>query len=552
MTYQVGNVTSITYPGGGAPVTQVYDELNRLKAINGFADYQGQGFWYDAAGNLTKMQYNNGTNNIGIITQYQYNNRGLLSRIQSPVLDLQYVYDTVGNITGINNEVYSYDGLNRLHTANKPANNYQATYQYDAVGNRTEQVEDGITTIYTHSPVNALTTSTGTTYTWDARGNLVGKVQGSNTWVYTYDLANRLTQVTKNGITLGTYAYDANGIRAKKVEGGATTHYLALGHQVMYEKTGAEATRHIFAGNQRIAEVRGGVISYFHNDHLGSPRVVTSAAGVVTATMANKPFGEPHAGSTLTSYGFTGKDLDDTGLYYFSARYYDPAVGRFITEDSWVGRLSTPSSQNRYVYVVNNPLKYVDPTGNTYGGMDLLDSGGAAALYYSATQAEPWLIPALQDIGQGILQAGVEFVSGLYPSLVHNASAIMNSLSGAKDKAGSRSSGGSGGNSFSPDPNDPLGKTVRQQLLDSVENKALKNAINQLYRPGGTIGDGGTADKIRYERAMGEFVQHAQKGFERVTHLNKILRTEQLSPSDRAIAMQLLNDLQNALGGLRR
>ena len=351
---QVGNVTSITYPGGVAPVIQVYDELNRLLTVNGFANLS-----YDAAGNLTQLAYNN-----GVTTNYTYNNRGLLSRIQSPVLDLQYAYDNVGNIIGINNEVYSFDGLNRLHTANKPANNYQASYQYDAVGNRTEQVEDGITTIYTYSPVNALTTSTGATYTWDARGNLVGKVQGADTWSYTFDLGNRLTQVTKNGITFGSYAYDANGIRAKKVEGGATTHYLALGHQVMYEKTGAEATRHIFAGNQRIAEVKGGVTSYFHNDHLGSPRVVTSAGGVVTATMSNKPFGAPHAGSTPTSYGFTGKELDDTGLYYFAARYYDPTVGRFVTEDTWIGNLEQPWTQNRYVYVGNNSLVYSDPTGN--------------------------------------------------------------------------------------------------------------------------------------------------------------------------------------------
>ncbi|KAF0193733.1 MAG: Rhs family protein [Bacillota bacterium] len=188
---QAGNITSITYPGGGA-VTQVYDELNRLMTINGYANLS-----YDTAGNLSQLAYNN-----GVTTNYTYNNRGLLSRIQSPVLDLQYAYDTVGNITGINNEVYSYDGLNRLHTANKPGHNYQATYQYDAVGNRTEQVEDGITTIYTHSPVNALTTSTGATYTWDARGNLVGKVQGADTWSYTFDLGNRLTQVTKNCITL--------------------------------------------------------------------------------------------------------------------------------------------------------------------------------------------------------------------------------------------------------------------------------------------------------------------------------------------------------------
>ena len=134
--------------------------------------------------------------------------------------------------------------------------------------------------------------------------------------------------------------------------------------------------------------------------------------------------------------------------------------------------------------------------------------------------------------------------------MVDVASAIVDAISGESDNA-RRARSGSGGNSASPDHNDLVGKTVRQQLLDSVENKALKNAANELYRPTATIGDGGTADAIRYELAQGKYVQHAQKGFDYVKNLQKILRTEQLSPSDRAIAMRLLNDLQDALGSLR-
>ncbi|MDP3486990.1 MAG: RHS repeat-associated core domain-containing protein, partial [Bacillota bacterium] len=413
----VGNVLSITYPGGGATVTQVYDELNRLMTINGYANLS-----YDAAGNLSQMAYSN-----GITTSYSYNNRGLLSQIssvrtnpQTTILNLVYAYDNAGNITGINNEVYTYDGLNRLLTASKPAQSYTASYQYDAVGNRTQLVEDGVTTTYNYNAVNELTTSTGTTYTWDARGNLIGKVQGSDTWAYTFDLANRLTQVKKNNVTIGTYAYDANGIRAKKVENGATTHYLALGYKVMYEKTGAVGTHHIFAGSQRIAEVRGPTTSYFHNDHLGSPRAVTDASGVPGSSMATKPFGEPHAGSAQTSYGFTGKDLDGTGLYYFAARYYDASVGRFITEDIWVGRLSTPASQNRYVYVVNNPLKYVDPTGN----IPELDHNGGGG---GGIEAIIWGIAKL-------FEAGKKVVGEVYTTLQRTYVSLANAITHGVDK----------------------------------------------------------------------------------------------------------------------
>ncbi|MBS3938335.1 MAG: RHS repeat protein, partial [Peptococcaceae bacterium] len=350
----VGNVTSILYPGDVTPVTQVYDDLNRLSAVNGFT-----GLSYDVAGRLTQMAYNN-----GITTNYTYNARGFLSNLTSSVLNLQYTYDAAGNITNINNESYTYDGLNRLLTANQPNHAYSVTYQYDKVGNRGSQVENGVSTTYTYNAVNELASSTGTTYTYDARGNLTGKVKGADTWLYTYDQANRLTEVKKNGQSLGTYFYDANGMRAKKVENGETTVYLTLGHPVMYEKTGAVATKHIFAGSQRIGEVKGGVVSYFHNDHLGSIRAVTSSTGTLMANMGTRPFGAPHASGAPTDYQFTGKELDDTSLYYFAARYYDPSVGRFVTEDAQKGHLSAPQSQNPYVYCYNNPLAFIDPDGN--------------------------------------------------------------------------------------------------------------------------------------------------------------------------------------------
>ncbi|WP_211205756.1 RHS repeat-associated core domain-containing protein [Orenia marismortui] len=65
------------------------------------------------------------------------------------------------------------------------------------------------------------------------------------------------------------------------------------------------------------------------------------------------------------SYKYTGqKQVASIGLYYYGARYYDPSIGRFITEDSYRGELDKPQSQNVYIYVMNNPLRYTDPTGN--------------------------------------------------------------------------------------------------------------------------------------------------------------------------------------------
>ncbi|MBI5413928.1 RHS repeat-associated core domain-containing protein, partial [Candidatus Peregrinibacteria bacterium] len=80
------------------------------------------------------------------------------------------------------------------------------------------------------------------------------------------------------------------------------------------------------------------------------------------------PFGESRIDEKSTTYAndytFTGKELDeDTKLYYYEARYYNPKIARFVSQDPWEGDLKDPQSLNKYAYVRNNPLKYVDPRG---------------------------------------------------------------------------------------------------------------------------------------------------------------------------------------------
>jgi len=88
-------------------------------------------------------------------------------------------------------------------------------------------------------------------------------------------------------------------------------------------------------------------------------------------------------GSIGTDRLFTGQRLDSTGLYYYGARYYDPAIGRFISPDSIVQDFANPQTLNRYSYVLNNPLKYVDPTGNVVeiGSLTLDEDADADDLY---------------------------------------------------------------------------------------------------------------------------------------------------------------------------
>lgn len=112
---------------------------------------------------------------------------------------------------------------------------------------------------------------------------------------------------------------------------------------------------------------------YFHHNHLGSASLVTDAAGAQVARAEYKPYGEivqaASPGQDIFRAKFTGKEWDkDSGLYYFSARYYDPFTGRFTTADSQVqgGSERDTASINPYAYANNSPIVYTDPSGQLF------------------------------------------------------------------------------------------------------------------------------------------------------------------------------------------
>ncbi len=118
-----------------------------------------------------------------------------------------------------------------------------------------------------------------------------------------------------------------------------------------------EKTSYLNLGSKRIARDGTGGKSYYFTDHLGSTRIVMDSAGNCTYN-EYAPFGEDFLTANAERYKFTGKEDDGaTGLYYYNARYYDPAVGRFISEDV------AKDGMNWWVYCRNNPLRYVDKDG---------------------------------------------------------------------------------------------------------------------------------------------------------------------------------------------
>ena len=259
------------------------------------------------------------------------------------------------------------------------------SYSYDPVGNRLSQ--NNLT--YTYSDMNELLSITdGTTFTYDGMGNTLTRSDDTDTWSYTYDTRNQLTQIEKNQQVIAQYSYSGGGKRIQKTEWVEdlqeyhTTIYIYSGLQVIYEKnltTDQEAT-YIYGSTGRIAKKVNGLANFYHTDHLGSTRLVTTESGTTATAVAYKSFGEDAVTGKKNSYTYNGKEKDSAGLYYYGARYYDPGTGRFISRDFSSGRMTNPQTLNRYAYCLNNPLRYRDPDGLEAAGALVGEGGGYPSL----------------------------------------------------------------------------------------------------------------------------------------------------------------------------
>jgi len=119
-----------------------------------------------------------------------------------------------------------------------------------------------------------------------------------------------------------TFAYDGNGNRVKKTEDGETILYINRYYEV--NLTTSNATSYYYLGDRLVAMSENSTLRYIHQDHLAGTALVTDTNGDSIGTMKYYPFGETRSGSVPTDKLFTGQRLDDTGLYYYGARYYDP------------------------------------------------------------------------------------------------------------------------------------------------------------------------------------------------------------------------------------
>jgi RHS repeat-associated protein len=360
---------------------------------------------YDANGRLLELLHVRGDGSIVTGVRYTLKANGQRASVQefdglstlvaavagNPAHSIGYTYDAIGRLTL--EDVATRDGTAARTTA----------YAYDGVGNRTLKTETSqagtATTTYVYDSCDRLTqesksTVTGsvvlTVYAWDLNGNLKSKSTGSDTVFYTWDSDNRLIEAKQGtseatALTLVRYTYDPNGNRVASTapgqDGTATvTNYLVdasfpysqVVQQDIAKGAVVESTSYV-RGLDLIQQVRSGQSSFYHADGLGSVKAVTGVAGDLSNAYTYDAFGaaENNTGKVTSDYRYTGEFFDDLiGLQFNRARWYDALNGRFVSQDSFSGAPTKPTTLNKYVYANSDAVNETDPNGR-FGLMDV-------------------------------------------------------------------------------------------------------------------------------------------------------------------------------------
>ena len=376
---RLDQLTKTTYPSGYS-TKKVYDLKGYLVAVN---DGGGNPIYElperNASGQLTSYRLGN-----GITTQKEYDNYGRLTNSYAGTLfsqQLTYQQNTSAITAMIDNnrqlsDRFQYDNLNRLHMFDlvdevTQTAMTQSVVDYSGNGNISQKSGVGNYS-YNPSKPNAMV----------GLSNNYGTTISPSEQNITYTTFDRTASISEGDLSLN-FTYDANYDRKKTelyTNGQLTRTRLYLG---MYEKTIAGNTTtevHYIAGGDgvcamHVIENGVGQTYYVYQDHLGSYKTITDANGVSVAEQNYDAWGrardpETWAYNVTTPTpswlyrGYTGHEmLPEFGLINMNNRMYDPVLGRMLAVDNFVQDPYSTQSYNRYSYVMNNPLSYVDPSG---------------------------------------------------------------------------------------------------------------------------------------------------------------------------------------------
>lgn len=316
--------------------------------------------------------------NIGTTQNRTYWNYDVLGRIMSVGRSVAasrlrfHTYDTGGRLSNYEDykdslQIVGWDYFwDELHQEwdsvpaweNVPTMVRSVTYSYDKLANRTDLSAS-------LDSANRLLSFDGWTITYDDAGFMTKRKKGTDSLVYTWNGLGQLTQVTAPGYAT-TYGYDAFGNRVRKTVNGTSTRYVVEDGQVIVEldNTWQPAAKYAYyPGIDRPQSMqRAGKRYYYLEDAQGNVVAVTDSVGTIKNTYEYSPYGEAISTTeTVTNqFRYKGRDWDaEARLYFMRARYYDPLIGRFLSEDP----LGLAGGINPTSFVGGDPVTFMDPMG---------------------------------------------------------------------------------------------------------------------------------------------------------------------------------------------
>jgi RHS repeat-associated protein len=262
-------------------------------------------------------------------------------------------------------ELYEYDESKTRVIKHNESTGKITTYINDLF-----DIEDGEEKIYFFSGDLKLATLDGSSEV--GGGETTCTIPSSGNWTVTQDctIATFETAPADVTITAGTILTIASsGILEVDLNNNSLT--VENGGGILVENGGSLAQSGLLPPPSQGGGQGEISLVFHHSDHLSGASVDTDQAGNILQVTDYYPYGDSRIEDTTSDfhndYTYTGKERDEnTELLYYEARYYNSNIGRFISIDPWSGDITDPQSLNKYAYVRNNPLKYVDPSGATF------------------------------------------------------------------------------------------------------------------------------------------------------------------------------------------